>query len=910
MWFKWTKRILATLGILIVLIVGFFFTVVYIYEDEVKQYAVDQLNKHLKVKVQAPEIDLTLWDQFPNASLRFNDVLIPDYLSPDGKDTMFYAKHIYLSFDFWDMMAGNYKVQSVSMEHAKINLLVNGKGEGNYDIFKEDTTGQEDTKFTFALKEVTGEDIAIKYVDSTSLQVYDVYAPHLLFSGDFSESKFDMSVNSEFKAKKIKVNGVTYLRDKNASLDLALHIDNEAKSYHIKKGDINIEELLFNVTGAYMAKPDSNAIDMSIKGKNIDLASAITILPKDYISILEKYKAKGLVVFDASIVGPITKKESPRTQAEFYLQGGSLTEQNTQTSFSNLSFDGYFDSDTLGTSILALDNIKGMIDVGQINGKVRLENLSAPKIMVSSFGSINLKKLKDFIQNENIELLDGNAMYDLQFFAQSSPDDFKVLKSKGEFSFENALLKLPSSSITYSQINGKLMLNQNDAAITDFHGFAEDSDFRLDGVIKNLIPYIMSSEEILTVEADLRTEKLTLDNLLSGETATSTDPVQYATQTIDAAPFSLPNNIHLNLKSQIEKLYYGKFDADEVSCVITLFNQKLSAKNVIFQANDGVYHCQLELLQNPDYTFTFSTKVKATQIDIENFFHEMDNFGQQYLTEEHIKGVGNVNLDMAVLLNNDMTINTESLIAECNIHVSKGQLINQPSLLEIGDYLNDNKLVKVVVDTEKLKERLASVKFSDLYNTITIKDSKIYIPKMTLETNVLDLNLSGVHGFNDSIDYHFNFRLRKVLYSNKKQEEFGPLVDDELGAKLFLHMYGHLDNPSYEIDSEEKHEAIKENIEQEKKDVKSLLKTELGLFKGDTSIQEYKAPEKIKPTFEIEWEEFDQPEENKTSTGGSTEKSTEEKSKKEKDKGMNKLLKKLGIEEEKKENQINYQIEQ
>ena len=69
MWLKWTKRILAGLGILIVLIVAFVFTVVYIYEDEVKQFAVEQLNKNLKVKVKAPDIDLTIWDQFPNASL-------------------------------------------------------------------------------------------------------------------------------------------------------------------------------------------------------------------------------------------------------------------------------------------------------------------------------------------------------------------------------------------------------------------------------------------------------------------------------------------------------------------------------------------------------------------------------------------------------------------------------------------------------------------------------------------------------------------------------------------------------------------------------------------------------------------------------------------------------------------------
>lgn len=908
MWLKWTKRILAGLGILIVLVLAFFFTVITIYEDEVKEYAIEQLNKNLKVpvKVKSEDIELTIWDQFPKASLRFSDVLIPDYLSENGLDTAMYAKHIYLSFDFWDMMGGNYKVQTVSIEDALINLKVNKQGEGNFDIFKEDTTEIEDSKFSFALKEVKGKNLKIAYLDSMSNQFYSGFAPQLNFSGDFNESVYDLSVNAKLDAKKIKSGGVTYIRNKDATLELAMHIDKEQDKYLIQKGNLNVEELLFEVTGKYINKTDSSSIDLNIKGKNIDLASAITILPKEYMATLEKYKAKGLVVFEAKIKGNINETETPRTSAQFYLQGGSLTELNTKTSISNLSFDGFFDSDTLGTSIIYLDDIKGNIDVGQINGQVKIENLDAPKIMVSSFGSIDLNQLNNFLQNENIEKMSGQTNYDLHFIAQSTPEDFKILKSKGEFNFKNAGLKLPSSALAYSQINGELILNQNDAVITNFHGFIEDSDFRLDGAIKNLIPYILSSEEVLTIEADLRTEKLSLDNILKATETTDVGNFDVP----EAEPFVLPNNIQLNLKSQIENLYYGKFDANQVNGIITLYDQKLSTKNVSFTANDGIYTCDISLLQNPDLTFIWKTKLNANEIDIEDFFHEMDNFGQEYLTEEHIKGVGTIDLDMAVLINNDFTIDEKSLVAECQIHIQKGQLLNQPSLLEIGEYFDENKLVKVVVDTDKLKKKLSNVKFSELQNTITIKDSKIYIPKMTLETNVLDLNLSGIHGFNDSIDYHFNFRLRKILYANKKQEEFGPLVDDELGAKLFLHMYGHLDDPIYELDSEEKHEEIKQNIIQEKKDIKSILKSETGLFKGDTSVKEYKEPEKVEPTFEIEWEEFDKKEtdNNDPEQTDATEKETEPK--KEKDKGMNKLFKKLGIEPEKSEKKVEYEIEQ
>ena len=75
---------------------------------------------------------------------------------------------------------------------------------------------------------------------------------------------------------------------------------------------------------------------------------------------------------------------------------------------------------------------------------------------------------------------------------------------------------------------------------------------------------------------------------------------------------------------------------------------------------------------------------------------------------------------------------------------------------------------------------------------VIIDKGKIHIPQMTLSTNVMDLNISGTHGFDDNVDYHLNFRLNDVLVKNKNQGEFGPIKDDGLGAKLFLHVYGNL----------------------------------------------------------------------------------------------------------------------
>ena len=102
-------------------------------------------------------------------------------------------------------------------------------------------------------------------------------------------------------------------------------------------------------------------------------------------------------------------------------------------------------------------------------------------------------------------------------------------------------------------------------------------------------------------------------------------------------------------------------------------------------------------------------------------------------------------------------------------------------------------------------------------------------------------------------------------------------------------MYGNLSDLKYELDKKEKKTARKEAIKEEKQELKSILKQEFGLFKGDSAI---KAPaeEKTKAAFEVEWDEFDN--EPDVTTDKRTDKNEEKKKK-----GLNKLLKKIGVEE-------------
>jgi len=100
----------------------------------------------------------------------------------------------------------------------------------------------------------------------------------------------------------------------------------------------------------------------------------------------------------------------------------------------------------------------------------------------------------------------------------------------------------------------------------------------------------------------------------------------------------------------------------------------------------------------------------------------------------------------------------------------------------------------------------------------------------------MDVDFFGWHDFDNNIEYHFSFRFRQ-LKSKPEYTEFGRIEDDGLGLVIYLTMSGNIDDPEFSLDKDERKNDMKETINLEKETVKSILKTDFGLFKKDSTVQ-------------------------------------------------------------------------
>jgi hypothetical protein len=81
-------------------------------------------------------------------------------------------------------------------------------------------------------------------------------------------------------------------------------------------------------------------------------------------------------------------------------------------------------------------------------------------------------------------------------------------------------------------------------------------------------------------------------------------------------------------------------------------------------------------------------------------------------------------------------------------------------------------------------DNLSNLKFSHLVNHITIREDTIYIPEMSIQTNVRNIALGGYH----TLTQHINYQLAVPVINERvdKDEAFGAVQKSSKGSPNLL----------------------------------------------------------------------------------------------------------------------------
>lgn len=878
---KKLKTISIILGVIIgiFVIIGVVFST--IYEDKVKTYILQQVNNSIATKVDVAALEFSVFKKFPYASLEFKQISAQEITKNDKKGELFKAESVYLQFNIIDILQENYSIKKIAINDGMVNVKIDKNGNNNYHFWKD---SKDSTNNSLALEL---ERLTLKRVNFYVLNEYknidmDIEAIGVTLSGNFSKEEFELNTQANFMVNQINDDGSPILKNKNIVLNTILNVNQITNIYQIKKGEIALEQLKFNLNGKVVNKNTGVDLDIQSKGEGLAIEELFSLFPSEQKETLNAYKTKGKITYSSTIKGELSAKKSPAFDASFSIANGVITEKSSNQSLTNLSVTGNFTNgkkNSIKTSELNLNELQADFGPGHISGNYIITNFSNPYIEFESKANVDIAAAKEFFKIDSLDKASGNLEINLNYdgyikeLSDIKASELRNLNAKGTAQLKNANLKLVNNDNNVEQINGDFKFNNNDVKIGNLKFELNNNQYELDGRFNNLLAFLFVENEQLSVKTNFHANKLVLDDLLTQSEEDKSD---------EKYTIKLPKNIKLKFNANVDTFLFRRFSATNFKGQIHLEDHILTATNVSFNSMRGKVIGNIALDDSKPDEILITSKLKTQNIDIYELFYQFENFSQTAIAAENIKGKATTNIEFASVWNKELKVNKDKIYVLADIEITKGELLNYEPILAMSKYIE--------------VEELEHIKFNSLTTKIEVKNQTVLFPKTEIKSSALDLTFYGTHTFNNEIDYHFEVLMSDVLWNKAKKKkkenlEFGYIEDDGLGkTSLFLHLTGTIDDYKVKYDTKGLKASFKEDLKEEKKSLKTILNKEFGWFKKDTTLK--KEEEKKDNGLQIEWEEAEEDKGNQSKDKKITTTKTPEKKKKKK-KGLGKFIDKI-----------------
>lgn len=838
------KSVFYGLIIGLTILLGIAIAVSLIYEDEVSQYLIEELNEQLLSEIDVKKVNLTFLKKFPNASIEFKDVVAytkkpySDNILSYDTDTLFSAQNLSIQINIIDLIAKRYIVKGVHLNKGNINLFIDKQGNPNYIFWEVDKENKAEKEFEIDINKVKVSNCKVLFINESTKLIIKAKTKRLDFKGNFSNRNFLMKIHSEMFVDLLKVKDFNYILNKNLKSDLVLDIID--KDVKISNGKINFNDLSLELNGD-IQRSDSKNIDILVSGKNLDVKDFVDALPKALKKEISNIQfTKGNATLTLNVFGKNIQRQSPGVNALFIINDADVLFSENKLKLQKLNIEGEYTNGELRNIIsskIKLKSIETNIGSSAVAGLFEITNFNNPSIKLDLNSDIYLDELKNTFQLDTFEILSGRIESNFKYVGLYN--DLKKINLPDLFTQEyevdltvyDAKIKYLNNPIVVSELSGDIYINK-DLKADSLHFNIGKNDFLINGQLNGLYNYF-KKQSGFTIDAELKSRKVDLNELAPLFKVNKQNEIN--------SSYKFPDYVSLNLNLDIENFRVGKFNATAISGKLNYKPRMFSLHEISFQSMNGTVRAGGVIIQKYNNNFAVRSQSQLNGINMNKLFYSFNNFGQGFITNQNIQG----DLTGTVLFNSDwsdkLDIDRKSVVAECNINVVNGELNNFEPMLGLSRFIHIDDL--------------KSIQFSEFENKITIKNENIYIPQMDIESSALNLSASGQHSFNGEYTYHVSLLLSDLLTAkfkkSKDKEHIGDVEENDEGKiHLNLLLQGDKENFKVKRDKKSARQRRKENLQKEKTELKSILKDEFGKTPSD-SVKEDKTQDH---KFEIEFD--------------------------------------------------------
>jgi hypothetical protein len=786
---------------------------------------------------------VTIFEEFPSITVRFSDLLVspsPGYdrsqFEGEGNDTLLYVSSLSLTAHLPSLLTGTIAVRSITVRDGNLNVLTDDRGKINYEIFSPDDKGGGKN---LKLNSITAKNIETLYADKESKLRIAGRIKESALSGEIMGSGIFLTVSATADISSLGLSGKTV---NNIPAEAVIRLRKTENSLSIAKGVIDLAGLNFGVDGT--VNYSSGTLDMSIEGRKINISDLVSRLPEKWKKATSGLNPDGLIDLTCVLTGAYGKRGSPHFEIKYSLSRGRLSNISSGLNVNNLSFSGSVTNGKLNDSrtfVFAVDTLATSFGQAYFTGSFRLSNLVKPDIRLSLTGDLIFDDLKKLIKTDFIKSQQGSIRGSIKLSGilpdnvRFSAADLPALHPRAAFFFNDFGGSLGASGLSFSNVNGSVTVNEH-LNTEGFRFSYRGQNFTVSTEMQNFIAWLAGRPERMNITGDIFADRFITTEFTGNESDTTTQ---------EGGGFNIfPDDITMDVRLTADSIFSKGFRASNFKSTLTYRPYIMTFSNMSARGLDGNLTGELLIGKQNSGSYISKGKLEVADIEINDAFRSFNNFGQEFIVSNNLRGRLTGNVTLLAPLNESFDITENAVVAEAHMSILNGRLIEFEPAQNLSRFL----------DIDELK----NISFSKLENDIFIRNGSVSVPKMLINSSAGNFTVYGSHAFLGDYSYHVRVLLSEVLsrQAREKNRSAAALeqvkVDGSGKATVPLKIVCVNGVVTVGYDLGQAQDEIKANIAEEKKTLKTILNEEYGWYKTDTVR---KPVTESKPKFSISWEE-------------------------------------------------------
>lgn len=500
------KKILLSIGILIVLLLGTAISLPFIFKEDLIAAVREQANESVNATVDFSDVSLSLFRHFPSLALGIND------LSIIGKDEfkdvpLLKTKQFDLALDFWSVVSGSdLSIKGIYLDRPVLHIYILENGKTNYDIaLEKDNEQPSETSgnFLITLEAYAIENGSIVYDDRTLDFRFAAEGLDHTGSGNFTADIFDLDTQSDITYLTVNYGGIEYLSDVRANLDAIFNINLKESKYTLKDNALVLNNLRLNLDGWLQLMEEDILMDFNFNAPSNDFKELFSIIPQAYLEGYESAQINGNFNLEGMVKGSYNSANETMPAFAFNttVKDGNVQYKGAPVSINAIQADIKVNSPSSDFNQMVVDIPTFNFSIGKapFSGNFRLRTpVSDPDIKTAVKGKLDLDKIAKAMPMDGILQLGGIIDADFNLEARMSQldrGDYANTKASGYLNFTNFVYQASDMPAVKIQTLQSTLSPQN-ISFKNLDMKLGKSDVKGSGTIDNYLAYFAADKTL------------------------------------------------------------------------------------------------------------------------------------------------------------------------------------------------------------------------------------------------------------------------------------------------------------------------------------------------------------------------------------------------------------------------------